>query len=83
MRTGLTGVLAGRQPQPQENMSIYFYWPRLETPAGVRVLSLLSFMVDLWRSKEPVPCISVADLCLLIAFKEAVMHFLKFEFYYS
>lgn len=62
MRTGLIRTFVGSQPGPMEELSKYFYWPDLQTPAGVCLLILFCFMMDLWSGKALVHCIPVIDL---------------------
>lgn len=38
MRTDLIGTFVGSQPGPMEELSKYFCWPDLQTPAGVCLL---------------------------------------------
>lgn len=64
MRTDLIGTFVGSQPGPMEELSKYFCWPDLQTPAGVCLLILFWFMMDLWSSEELIRCIPVVDFCL-------------------
>lgn len=63
MSSGLTRSFVGSQPGPMEELSKYFYWPDIQTAAGVCVLILFWFMMDLWSGKKLVHCTPVVDLC--------------------
>jgi len=64
MRNGLIRTFVESQPAPMEELSKFFYCPNLQMSAGMYLLILVCFMMDLWSGKELVHCIPVVDLCL-------------------
>lgn len=80
MTTGLIRTFVGSHPGPMEGLSKYFYWPDLQTPAGVFVDFGLFYDGSWEWQRGNTLYTSGRVMSVPISFRKALMHLLKIEF---